>query len=345
MDIISRVLNNEIVQIVLYVHLLFLSSSCSETILNNEDFTNDLEVLSAYDSHLNPLSSYIVVFGDTQSYTNNTSNLVYFDKSVSWTRSQVDCGINIQAVLQVGDVTENNAVSQWRAFHDIIFYLEKDIPIYVTTGNHDYDWEGTKIKNRNSTRINEFARFELSENNIISYYESTRIDNYIATINQENKIYLLSLEFGPREEVLEWASSFVQQNKNCKFILMTHEWLTRYGERISTDSYAELQLEGYSSYTTPEQVWRKLVKPNDNIICVLCGHNGFVAKLFSENDSGRSVPQILFNLQYQENGGNGFIQLWEIPPQSDSVMIRVYDTINQEWYLPDSTAFSFKYKN
>lgn len=341
MDVISRFLYKEIVFILSFVYLLF-SSSCSEVQIGIVDFEE--EAFSTFDSNLNPSSSYIVVLGDTQSYTNSISNIVYFDKSIIWTRSQFHSGINVQAVLQVGDITENNTVSQWKAFRDKTFCLENEIPLYVTTGNHDYDWEGTKIKNRNSSHINEFAKFKLAEKSIASYYESTRIDNYVAVIDPDNKIYLLSLEFGPREEVLEWAIHFVQHNKEWKFILMTHEWLTRYGERVSTDSYAELQLEGYSSYTTPEQVWSKLVKPNDNIICVLCGHNGFVAKLFSENDNGRLVPQILFNLQYQENGGNGYIQLWEIPPQSDSVKICVYDTINREWYMPDSTSFSFKYK-
>ena len=104
-----------------------------------------------------------------------------------------------------------------------------------------------------------------------------------------------------------------------------------------------MHFAGYSSYTTPEQVWNTLVKPNDNIICVLCGHNGFFATLFSENDSGRQVPQILFNLQYQENGGNGYVQLWEFPSQNDSVRIGVYDTINRKWCMPDSTSVAFKF--
>ena len=126
---------------------------------------------------------------------------------------------------------------------------------------------------------------------------------------------------------------------------MTHEWLTRYGERVSSHSYAESQFKGFSSYSTPEEVWNDLVNPNDNVLCVICGHNGFAAKLFSENMAGRQVPQILFNLQYQENGGNGLLQLWEFHSASDSVKICAYDTVNSEWYMPDSTSVSFKYKN
>ena len=155
---------------------------------------------------------------------------------------------------------------------------------------------------------------------------------------------MISLEFGPREEVVDWAKQFVLSNPEKEFILMTHEWLTSDGKRVSTNSFAESHFNGYSSYSTPEYIWSDLVYPNNNVLCVLCGHNGFSANLLSQNSCGRVVPQVLFNLQYQDNGGNGLIQLWEIPYQSDSINICVYDTINHDWYLPDSTSLKFRFK-
>lgn len=82
-----------------------------------------------------------------------------------------------------------------------------------------------------------------------------------------------------------------------RFILMTHEWLSAQGIRLNAGTHAQLQFEGYSSYSTPEEIWNLLVKDNDNIVCVLCGHEkNFSCCYVSENNCGRKVPQIMFNL-------------------------------------------------
>lgn len=123
---------------------------------------------------------------------------------------------------------------------------------------------------------------------------------------------------------------------------MTHEFLTGKGERISSSSYTSQQLKN-TTWNSPEQVWQQLVKDNDNIFCVLCGHNGFFTYLMSDNASDRSVPQILFNLQYLENGGDGWVQLWEFPQNSDSVNVILYNTLRREW-KSDIGKLKLRYK-
>lgn len=299
------------------------------------------------DSNISTLSDYVVVFGDLQAYTVSKTYMKYYDASISWLMNEKGNGKSIKAVLQVGDVTETNSVSQWNLFRASTESLSAVLPYYTCTGNHDYTWDiQSKVRDRNSTLINDYAHFEFTDRNIEEYYDRNSLENYVATFEiHGERIYLLVLEFGPRKEVLQWAKNYVEYNKNKRFIIMTHEWLTRNGQRVNGGSHAESQFSGYSTFCTPEELWNELVAPNNNIICVLCGHNGFSAKLFSENIGGRKVPQILFNLQYQENGGNGLIQLWEFPTKSDSVKIYAYDTINRERYMEDSTFVSFKYKN
>lgn len=90
---------------------------------------------------------------------------------------------------------------------------------------------------------------------------------------------------------------------------MTHEWLTRILERLSTDSYALWQVLG-STCSTPEHR-EALVWPNDNHLCVLCGHTGFTETHFSENRDGKAVLQVLFNVQHLHNGENGIAQIWQ----------------------------------
>lgn len=299
------------------------------------------------DSNISTQSEYFAVFGDLQAYTVSKTYMKYYDASISWLLNEIENGKSIKVALQVGDITETNSIDQWNQFRSSIESLSSVLPYHTCTGNHDYTWDNqSKVRDRNSTLINDYAHFDITDKNIVGYYEGNSLENYIATLEiHGEKIYLLVLEFGPRKEVLQWAINYVENNHDKRFILMTHEWLTKYGQRVNSESYAELQFSGFSTFSTPEELWNELVAPNNNIICVLCGHNGFSAKLFSENKSGRKVPQILFNLQYQQNGGNGLLQLWEFPAKSDSVKIYAYDTINREVYIADSTFVSFKYKN
>lgn len=292
-------------------------------------------------------SDYLAVFGDIQEYTFKDEMMVGYDATISWLNKQLKGGARIRTILNVGDVTQNNNKIQWTRFYNSTETIGAIIPYYVVTGNHDYTWNSSsKIESRETSYINEYCHFPKTDIGIIDYYESNSLHNYVAELYLENRtnLYLLALEFGPRNEILEWANKYVNNHKDKRFLLLTHEWLDSKGNRISNGSFAELQFKDNSSFTTPEQIWQTLVKPNDNIVAVLCGHCGFTAELFSENDNGRMVPQIMFNLQYQANGGNGLIQLWEFPINSQFVSIGVYDTIHQDWYMQDSTNMVISYR-
>lgn len=296
------------------------------------------------DVSLNTESSYMVVLGDIQEYTMNVNNLAYLENTMNWIWSQKQYGKDISCILHVGDITNDNIAAQWRTFYDYTYQVANEI-LYVTCiGNHDYTWNDGRIYDRSSTLVNEYARFCLTEENIVEYFEYGRIENVVIKNTIFGERYdIIVLEFGPRLEVLKWANDYVTKHQDRKFILMTHEFLSAKGERISKGSFAEGQLVD-TSWSSPENVWQNLIRKNDNIVCVLCGHNGFSARLFTKNDEGRDVPQILFNLQYQNHGGDGWIQLWEFPPYEDSVTVSVYNTILREKHPDAYNTFKFRYR-
>lgn len=321
---------------------LLVSSACSRDGLELQIDIGDTATLTS--GYLNPQSQYIIVFGDLQVYTQGPF-IGYYQSSCTWIRKQFDNGIIIKSILQVGDVTQNNTTSQWSLFWSESQGLSSVIPFFVCTGNHDYSWSSSKIYDRSTTRINDYAHFPLVDDRISCYYEEGDMSNYVAVLLPEKKISLLALEFGPREEVVDWALDYVSKHSEELFIVMTHEWLNAKGQRISEESDAELQLKGYSSFSTPEQLWKRLVEPNDNILCVLCGHEGFSKTLFTKNDRGRDVPQIMFNLQYLPHGGDGLIQIWEFPDNSNEIKICAFDTVRNSWHQPHLTSVSFTYRN
>ncbi len=202
-------------------------------------------------------------------------------------------------------------------------------------------WQLKFSEDRNDTDFTKYNSFELTESRIVASYDLDKRENIIARCDLfgEN-FYFIVLEFGPREEVVQWANDYVQLHKEERFIVLTHEYLTRDGKRLD-DGFFHLLCNTTSS--SPEELWQNLIKDNDNIICVLCGHNGFYSHLLSTNSNGRQVPQILFNLQYQENGGNGIIQLWEFPHNSAYVNISIYNTITREIINPLQITFKYIY--
>lgn len=336
-------MRRHILFVITYVVLLNISTGCKD-----KDSLPELFILDQVspDSIFVENSAYIAVIGDIQEYTNSNELLYYLVQTNNWLRWQQEYFGVFSCVLQNGDLTEYNSKEQWSRVDFSLNYLGNDLIFIPSTGNHDYTW-GSKenpveIADRNTTKLNSLKNLKYLRNLNLVYFEKNKLDNIIVPIEIGNRIVnIISLEFGPRKEVIEWVSQIVKNNKSQKYILMTHEWLTLDGERIDSCGFADLQFPRLS-HTNPEEIWQKLVFPNDNILCVLCGHNGFCKYLFSENKFGRNVGQILFNLQYQENGGDGMIQLWEFPNDKNEINISVYNTITRQFHPDPTTRITIK---
>lgn len=190
-----------------------------------------------------------------------------------------------------------------------------------------------KIHDRSTCRINDYLNFPNSEKNIVAYYEEEQTENIVVRLTvRDIDFYFLLLEFAPRKEVVAWARQYVATHTTEKFFLVTHEWMNRDGSRISSDTYGKLHFAGTgTNFSSPEEIWQTLVYPNANIMAVVCGHNGFSRVLKSRNVVDREVPQILFNIQYLPNGGDGVVELWGFSPDS-LVKVVVYNTIEESPY-------------
>lgn len=306
------------------------------------------------DDIINPESNYIAVIGDIQEYISPYSGLdcySYYLNTMAWIYTQQKVYNNIKCVLLDGDMTQNNISPQWARYKAGASFIEDTLPLLVCTGNHDYDWVMSKenkwiIDNRESSMINNYFPGKALETIITYQFESGHNENYVAKLMiADEEINMLVLEFAPRKEVIMWANDIVKNCPNEKFILMTHELLSKYGLLTNSNSTAEYQFAGTAStYTTPKEVWENLVYPNNNIICTLCGHNDYLCHFKYKNIVGREVSNILFNLQYQPNCGDGKIMLWEFPLHEDFFKVFVYNTINRSIETNDVGSFNVYYK-
>lgn len=293
---------------------------------------------------LDPASEYIAVFGDIQYYT-NAGSINLFKHSLQWITKQVDDGSKFNCVLHTGDVTDNcNLSLQWKYFGEAIDGLYQKVPFISAIGDHDYKWpDSVHIPDREDTYFSWFL--SLPTTRVVAYFEPDRMENVVvANFIHGKPYYILCLEFGPRKEVVEWASGFVSSHPDIKFILLNHEYMENGGGLRVKNLKCTIRIQK-SSYTTPTQLWERLVKPNDNIAWVICGHVGSLySYMVEKNDQGREVPQIQHNIQATAYMNDNWLMLWEFPKDSDKASVKIVNTASGELYDGKEELFSFKYR-
>jgi hypothetical protein len=316
-------------------------------------------VISAQDradrQHLTDANSFsMILLGDPQGYTKYDINQPLFELCTAWISDNIE-QLNIKAVLCTGDVVEQNEnivrnrkmVNQtsremWEAGSRAFKWLDNKVPYVISPGNHEYGWVSSENGN---THFPDYFPFErntawrdicvsaLPNRNGIPSLENAAFE--IAGANW-NKILVITTEFYPRDEVLEWAKNLAagDKYKDTPVILMTHGYMQGHGK-----DNQRIEREGYklSPGNAGQAIWEKLIYPASNIRLVICGHttgkvNDFrenVGYRVDKNNTGKEVHQMMFNVQalgggYEGNGGDGWLRILEFMPDGKTIKVKTY---------------------
>ena len=288
--------------------------------------------------------------------------------------------MNIRAVLCTGDLVDQNeclvppyprfgnlpSQQHWEFASHAFERLDNRVPYLIATGNHDYGY--TRSENA-LTRFPEYfpiVRNSLWKKSIVAATTNRHgyptLENAAMEIVDPNwgKLLVITLEFAPRDEVLDWAKTLCTSDrfKDHRVMLMTHAYLTGFDSKRYTDTHYKLQPANCG-----EEIWQKLVKQTPNIRFVLCGHYAVpneredytVGFRTDKNDAGRDVYQMMFNCQslgggMSGNGGEGFLRLLEFMPDGETVEVRTYSplfgysarTKDLAWRTADYDRLAFK---
>ena len=305
----------------------------------------------------------MILVPDPQSYTKFAANQPLFDLQTAWIAQNID-RLNIKAALFTGDMVEHNGKQislplpnpyngdqtgrqQWEAVSRALSRLDNRLPYVVAQGNHDI---GHITATDRHSLAPEFIR---PERNI--KFEKCLVStcpNWEGVHTMENsayefidkawgKILVITFEFAPRDEAIEWAKQLTEsaEYKEHKVIILTHSWLDTAGNRITKEGYT------LSPCNWAEAVWQKLVYPSKNICLVLCGHTGAAPKIdgdvaktnFKPTSSyridkaadGRNIPQMMFNSQqgdgdWNGNGGDCWLRILEFKPDGKTIGVRTF---------------------
>src|SRR5690606_12226335 len=233
-----------------------------------------------------PDSWSLILLPDPQAYMKFERNQPIFDLMNTWISENVK-RLNIKAVLCTGDLVDKNellipdgvkanqtSAQQWDAISRSFSKLDGKVPYITATGNHDYGI--FNFENRKTNFNNHFPYYKNSKNLAILKEVGLNIDSvptlenacYEIEVPLGGKFLILCLEYLPRNEIINWAKSIVDNPlyEKHKVILLTHFYMGSNNERLA------LSRKRHQNVNDGIDLWEKLVYPSVNICAVFAGH-------------------------------------------------------------------------
>jgi 3',5'-cyclic AMP phosphodiesterase CpdA len=288
----------------------------------------------------------LVALPDTQIAVENYPEIV--GAQMAWIVANAE-RLNIKYVVHEGDITHNASDEQWATVDRAFRMLDGRVPYALALGNHDYPGSGGKADRRDTSKFD--AVFPPSRLQAQPGFAGMRDPAsgvnaaYRFEANGQDWL-ILTLEFGPRDTVLDWAASVLAAHATSNAIVVTHAYLFTDGTRFdhvagkdqynNPHDYDDGQMDGVND---GQEMWDKLIAKSPSIRFVLCGHMHDQAVLTSPRDSAPPVHQILADYQDESLGGEGHLRLMTFTPDGQ-VEVKTYSPYLQEFRDdPDNDFF------
>jgi hypothetical protein len=283
----------------------------------------------------------LALLPDTQIYTTNSALHEVFDAQTQFL-ADIRESHNLAFVLHEGDIVNNNTASQWSVASSAMCILDDaGVNYALALGNHDMGSNGSAA-DRGTLFDDYFPLSRLSAQPTFGGTfpgaggrEAGFGHNTYHTFSAGGDDWMaLSLEFGPRDGVVDWADATLKAHPNHKAMLVTHafvysddtryDWATK-GPAQNWNPHAYGVANQPGGVNDGEELWQKL-KDNPNLHYVFNGHvlNDGTGLVTSLGDAGNVVHQVLSNYQFLANGGQGYLRLLEFLPDGQTVNVRTY---------------------
>ena len=300
-----------------------------------------------------PAPVTVVVLPDTQYYSSSYHDI--FPAQTRWIVEQKSAR-NIAVVLHVGDLVDGAGdPTQWTVANSSMRLMDGVVPYVLVPGNHDTDGSNPDAEARRQGPINSyFAPATMPW--IKGTMGAGQIENNYAVLSiGQQKWLVLGLEFGPRDAVLTWADGVLKANWTLPAIIVTHAYLYgdghRYDVTVSGLDNTKPNFQWFIPQVynfTPEQgindgeqIWQKLIVPNQNVRLVFCGHDNGAARLTSLRPDGSRVHQMLSDYQWlDDSGGSGYLRVLQFDYGQKQIRVQTYSPYLDEFMTDDANQFT-----
>jgi hypothetical protein len=293
-----------------------------------------------------PDSFVLAVLPDTQYYSLLFPGI--YSAQTSWIVSNAKAR-NIPYVLHLGDIVNNNTAAEWAHAHESMALLHGLVPYALSTGNHDYGPSGDA--STRDTLLNDYFSFQqhAGMSTFGGAYESGKLDNTFHLFSAGGRDFIVvSLEWGPRDAVVDWANTIMDRHPDRDGILITHAYMNNNDRRYDWKDIGNPQDFDPHLYGTPggvndgEELWQKLVRRH-RFLMTLNGHvlgdgTGYLA---SVTDLGNTCHQILSNYQFRNLGGEGYMRLMEFLADGKTVRVYTYSPLYDSYMIEADQKFTF----
>lgn len=247
---------------------------------------------------------------DIQNLVTGKYTRLWYDMA-EWIADNIETE-NVKHIVGAGDSTWSNTDREYLYALNGFDTFTSSVSWSNMIGNHDYVWNNNY---RDSAKYNaNFGLDYIASTGASSTYKGSYDDpNGVSGV--ENSYYtfsvngvkwmILQLEYYPRQSVLTWANSILEDEKYADYnvILTTHAYLDGAGNYVGDymNYTASDDLVGGSLGTSTETIWDTVVKSHANVQLVLCGHStngsGMIATKTVTNDAGEPVEALMMNVQ------------------------------------------------
>jgi 3',5'-cyclic AMP phosphodiesterase CpdA len=291
-------------------------------------------------------STMLAVLPDTQYYALNYPGV--YDAQTAWIATHAQRR-NIKYVLHLGDIVDQNTPREWQRAAQSMSLLDGIVPYALVPGNHDLGPGGNATTR--DTLMNRFFPFEVAAKwpTFGGAYQPGRLENTYHYFSMGGRDYIvLALEWGPRDEVVEWADQVMTQHPDRWGIMITHAYMNNNDLRYDINDTAHPQDFNPHVYGTAgtvndgEELWRKLISKH-RFVMTFNGHvlgdgTGYLASVTSK---GNTCHQMLSNYQFRNLGGEGYMRLVEFLPDGHMVRVYTYSPLYDSFLVEPDQNYSF----
>ena len=294
----------------------------------------------------------LAVFPDSQSLTRLHPEV--FIRQAEWVAAHKKSH-DIRFVSHLGDITDNNLPEQWANAKQAMDVLKQaGIPYSLLPGNHDLG-KGGGARDRSTLLNDHFKPDDYSNSLSVVYFEQGKMENTAHEFTTPHGAFLvIAMEFGPRNEVVEWADQQAAAHPDHTVIVTTHAFLYSDDTRYDLAKFGAKQtwnpkiypLASLGEINDGEAIWQKLVSRHGNIRFTLNGHvlNDGAGRTVSPGKAGQNVHQILSNYQHgvkpdRPFHGGGFFRLMQFLANRKTVRVKTYSPWLDQWLTGPEQQF------
>jgi hypothetical protein len=275
----------------------------------------------------------VVLLPDTQFYSEKYPE-TYISQTL-WIRERLKQD-NIKFAIHLGDIVQTSTKKpEWENANQAMRLLDGVVPYSMVPGNHDM-----VLKSRDTTLYNEYfspTRF-VDRTWYGGHMGEANDNNYCFFESHGMKFMVLSLEFAPRDETLQWAADVTRRHGDHRVIVATHCYMRPKGR--DTSGATPYKIAGNSG----EQMWQKFIRKQPNIFLVVSGHVLGVGLQKSVNDAGGQVLEMLTDYQGLPNGGDGWLRSLQFVPAENKINVKTYSPLLDKTNEDVTETFSLDYE-